>query len=405
MHPLLTEAESISSSVIEVRRRIHQHPELGLHLPATQTAVTETLDELGIGYRLGESLSSVVAAIEGNRPGPDVILRAEMDALPLSENTGLDFASEVDGVMHACGHDTHVAMLLGACRLLVKRRDDFSGRVVLMFQPGEEGFGGAQIMLAEGLLDGVHRERATAFAIHTTAAFAAGTLSLRSGPILAATDSFEIDVIGRGGHASEPHRTVDPIPVAAEIILALQAMVTRRVNACDPAVLTVTRIQGGTTHNVIPDQATLMGTIRTLSETTRTTTHDLLHRVVNGVAAAHGVTAEVRLKGGYPATVNDVEVAAMVHDVAAGLLGADAVHTMPTPRMSGEDFSYVLEQVPGAMAFLGGRPDSEDPATAPMNHSSRVVFDESVLSTGVAMHVAVVLRTLGRHVSQSGVPS
>lgn len=391
MNSLIADAESIAPFVVDLRRRLHRHPETGLHLPQTQATVIETLDELGIKYKVGDSLSSVVAVIAADRPGPTVILRADMDALPLQENSGVPFASEIDGVMHACGHDTHVAMLLGAARLLTKRRDQFAGRVILMFQPGEEGYGGAQLMLREGLLADVDPRHARAFAIHITTAFATGTVNLRPGPFLAAPDSFEIEVHGRGGHASEPHRAVDPIPVAAEIIMALQAMVTRRINVFDPAVVSVTRIAAGTTHNIIPDKAMLQGTIRTLSESTRTTVHDLMRGVAKDVAAAQSATAEVRIERGYPPTVNDPAVTELVHNAAVELFGGESVQTMPAPRMGGEDFSYLLAEVPGTMVFLGGRPAAEDPASAPMNHSSRVVFDESVFAMGVALHVAFVL--------------
>ena len=401
MHALLAEAESISSLVIALRRRIHRRPERGLHLPLTQKLITESLDELDIEYQLGDSLSSVVGVILGSEPGPDVILRAEMDALPLHEHSGVSFMSEIDGTMHACGHDTHVAMLLGAARLLAGRRDQFRGRVILMFQPGEEGFAGANLMLEEGLLADVDRINCRAFAIHITTAFPAGTIHLRPGPILAAPDEFEITVQGRGGHASEPHRTLDPIPIAAEIIMALQTMVTRRVSVFDPAVLSVTRMAAGTTHNVVPDDVVLGGTIRTLSESTRTTMHELTERVVGGILAAHGGTGGVQIRRGYPPTVNDPALTDVVHDTAVELLGDEAVNIMASPRMGGEDFSYVLQQVPGVMAFLGGRPNSEDPLTAPMNHSSKVVFDEAILSRGVALHVAFVLRVASLQQAQS----
>jgi hippurate hydrolase len=261
-----------------------------------------------------------------------------------------------------------------------------------MFQPGEEGFGGASLMIEEGLLDGLDPATTKAFAIHTTAAFEAGTINLRPGPFLAAPDTFDITVRGRGGHASEPQHTVDPIPVAAEVIMALQAMVTRRVNVHDPSVLSVTRVQAGTTHNAIPDIAVLEGTIRTLSPGTRSSVQELLQRVVHNVAAAHGASAEVQIRPGYPPTINDTGVTALAEATATQLFGPAAVRIMPAPRMGGEDFSYVLQKVPGTMVFLGGRPTHLDSAAAPRNHSPHVVFDEAVLPHGVALNVAFVER-------------
>ncbi len=358
----------------------------------------EELGKLGLEGRPGEALASVVAVIEGGRPGPTVLLRGDMDALPLQEDTGLDFASEIDGAMHACGHDTHVAMLLGAARLLQARRADLPGHVILMFQPGEEGYGGAKTMLAEGLLDAAvpsGGERASgALAIHISARYPLGEIHCRPGPEMAATDVIRITVHGRGGHASEPHGAVDPIAVAAEIVLTLQAMVTRRIDVFDPAVVTIAQITSGTTNNIIPSSAFLFGTIRTVSETTRERVRAGVRRVAEGIAAAHEASVEVDLEPGYPVTINDPEYADFVLDTARTLVGKDHVVEMRAPIMGAEDFSYVLQEVPGAMAFLGGRPEGIDPETAPKNHSNLVVFDESAMPIGVALYATVAIRHL-----------
>jgi hippurate hydrolase len=400
--PLLDEARGIQDEVVDIRRRLHRRPEIGLQLPWTQRLVVEELERLGLEPRLGESITSVTSMIDGARPGPTIVLRADMDALPVHENTGLDFASEVNGAMHACGHDTHVAMLLGAARLLVERREDLAGRVLLMFQPGEEGLGGARTMLEEGLLDVPPQGRdgfgpvTGAFAIHTMNRYVGGTIRLRPGALLASSDTIRITVRGRGGHASAPHLATDPIVIAAEIVTALQTAVTRRLNVFDPGVITIAQIVAGTTSNIIPETAFLHGTMRAVSAATRERLEGIVRQVAEGVAAAHGAAAEVAIEPGYPVTVNDADFAAFVEGIAAELVGAEQSTTMPAPVMGAEDWSYVLERVPGAMAFLGGLGPGEVPGVAPDNHSDRVVFDENVMPIGVALHVAVALRHLSR---------
>jgi amidohydrolase len=392
---LLEAARGIQPEVVAIRRRIHRQPEVGLDLPKTQAIVLEELARLGLEGRRGTGLSSVVAVIEGGRPGPTVLLRADMDALPLHEDTGLEFSSEIDGAMHACGHDTHVAMLLGAARLLLERQADLAGKVILMFQPGEEGMGGAKTMIEEGLLDAAGSTAPSgALAVHIGTRYPTGEIHLRPGPQMAATDVIRIWVRGRGGHASAPHLALDPIAVAAEIVLALQAMVTRRIDVFDPAVVTIAQITAGTTNNIIPETVFMFGTIRSVSEETRAEVRAGVRRVAEGIAAAHGATAEVDLEAGYPVTINDPAFAAFVMETARLLIDADKVVELPAPIMGAEDFSYVLQRVPGAMAFLGARPDGLDPATAPQNHSNVVVFDEPAMAVGVALYVAVALRHL-----------
>src|SRR5262245_32132775 len=385
----LRDAEELQPDVVRLRRAIHRHPELGLHLPRTQAAVLQALDGLGLRIRKGERLTSVVATLDGARPGPAILLRADMDALPVQEDTGLDFASEVEGVMHACGHDGHTAMLVGAARLLARHRDQLAGRVLFMFQPGEEGYHGARYMLEEGLDDG-GAAPAAAFALHGGARFPAGMIGTRPGPILASGDTIEAVIHGRGGHASAPHDCLDPIPIACEIVQALQTFVTRRVDAFDPAVITIAKIEAGSTRNVIPETAHLLGTIRTVSERTRERVLEGIERLVKGLAAAHGAEAQVKLIRGYPVTVNDEDITSFVSRVAGELLGEDRVHLMATPMMGSEDFSYVLRQIPGTLMFLGTRPEGE---AAPIpNHSNRMVVNETAMATGVALHAAVALR-------------
>jgi len=390
----MVQADDLADRTIDFRRRLHLRPELGLQLPITQEAIQAELADLGLDVRTGTSTTSVVAVLEGCSDGPTMLLRGDMDALPLTENTGLGFASEIDGVMHACGHDTHVAMLAGAARLLTDRRAEIAGRVVFMFQPGEEGFHGARYMLEEGLLDTTGQRPAGAFALHTTSTFASGTINTRPGPLLASADTIRMTLQGRGGHASAPHYANDPIPVACEIVIALQTMVTRRIDIFDPAVVTIAHLTAGTTDNVIPASAELEGTIRALSPEARTRVHDLVRQVAQGIASAHGMQVDVEIEPGYPVTVNDSDFATSVHAIAGQLLGVDRASIMQTPIMGAEDWSYVLQEVPGAMAFLGACPPDLEPDTAPGNHSNLVVFDEAALATGVATYAAVALDTL-----------
>ena len=385
------DAQELQPEVVRLRRAIHRHPELGLHLPRTQAAVVQALEGQGLSIRTGERLTSVVATLEGTQPGPSILLRADMDARPVQEETGLEFTSEVEGVMHACGHDAHVAMLVGAARLLVRHRDKLAGRVIFMFQPGEEGYHGARYMLEEGLNVGGVAPTA-AFALHGGARFRAGMVGTRPGPILASGDTIDAVIHGRGGHASAPHDCLDPIPIACEIVQALQTFVTRRVDAFDPAVITIAKIEAGSTRNVIPETARMLGTIRTVSERTRERVLEGVERLVKGLAAAHGAQAEVKLIRGYPVTVNDEGITSFASHVAADLLGEDRVRLMSTPMMGSEDFSYVLRQVPGTLMFLGTRPDGDAPPIP--NHSNRMVVNETALATGVALHAAVALRFL-----------
>jgi amidohydrolase len=392
---LLTEARTLLPGIVAVRRVIHRTPELGLHLPRTQQTVLRALDGLGLTVTTGERLSSVVAILEGARPGPTILLRADMDALPQQEDTGLDFASQIPGTMHACGHDMHTAMLIGAARLLASRRGELAGRVVFMFQPAEESGGGAQHMIDEGVLDtpdgaGVD----AAFALHVTTRFETGTVHLRPGPMFAASDLLHVTVRGRGGHASAPHLALDPVPVACEIVQALQTMVTRTISVFDPAVVTVASLHAGTTTNIIPETAEIHGTFRTLTPATRQAVREGITRVARHIAAAHGADVDLDLTEGYPSVVNDPAFAADLHTTATALLGPGRVHHMPEPFMGAEDFSYLLREVPGAMAFLGARPEDVAPEQAPDFHSNRVVFDENAMATGTALYAAAAVAHL-----------
>jgi hippurate hydrolase len=394
------QADDLLDDAVAMRRRLHEWPELGNDLPITRDVVLESLEGLPVDVTIHDSTSGVVALLEGSRPGPTMLLRGDMDALPMPEDTGLDFASRVDNAMHACGHDTHTAMLAGAASLLSERRDDIAGRVLFMFQPGEEGHHGAKFMLEEGLLDvpplsdGSESPVDAALAIHIMSTLPAGWLAARGGSTMASADTLRIRITGKGGHASAPHHAVDPIPVACEVVQSLQTMITRSIDVFNPAVVTVGRISAGTTNNVIPESAEIEGTIRAVSEHSRKKVHDGIQRVANGIAGAHGCGVDVEIDYGYPVTVNDDVFADFALDTAAVVAGTDHTVKMPNPIMGAEDFSYVLQNVPGAMVFLGGTPHSMDPSTAPPNHSNRVNFDENAMTTGISLYAAAALRHL-----------
>ena len=377
--------EALLPDMIALRRAIHEEPELGLHLPLTTAKAKAALAGLPLEIVDSRSTTGFMAILRGPANGRTVLLRGDMDALPLHEDTGLDFTSRTDGAMHACGHDTHVAMLAGAARALCARREQLAGTVVLMFQPGEEGHHGARYMIEDGLLDPAPD---AAFALHISPNVPTGIFAGRAGPLLAASDRFEIAVAGKGGHASAPHDALDPIPVACEIVTAIQAMVTRTIPAFDPVVITVGRIEAGTTNNVIPERAVIEGTIRSFSEHSRKLAHEGLARLAPNIAAAHGATAVVDIDHGFPVTVCDSRAVALARQVATGLFGEAAWRTMPSPAMGAEDFAYVLQKVPGAMAFLGATPQGGDWRSCCALHSNRMVLDEAVMARGVAMHCA-----------------
>jgi len=390
---LLRQAERVLPDAVALRRQIHHHPELGLNLPRTQTTVLDALRELDLDdVRVGSDVTSVVADLRGGRAGaggPVILLRADMDALPMPEDTGLDYASEVDGAMHACGHDAHVAMLVGAARLLAARRKELTGSVRFMFQPGEEGFHGARHMIDAGLLE--HPDVDAAFALHVAPNLPSGSISTKGGALMASADVIEIVVTGKGGHASTPYLANDPMPVAAEIVQALQVMVTRRINAFDPVVVTITKMRAGTTTNVIPETVSMAGTLRAVSEAGRRLATEGIERVATAIASAHDMRAEVTVVPGYPVTVNDDAFARFTLDVARQLVGPGMVIDMPTPAMGAEDFSYVLQERPGALAFLGVCPDGQSPRHAHSCHSNRMTINEDGMQTGIAMHAAIAL--------------
>lgn len=386
---LVEEISPITPRVTEIRRSIHSQPELGLENPLTQELIAKELSDIGYEPVLGSSITSVVAELDTGREGPTLLLRADTDALPMTEESGEPFASEIEGRAHSCGHDAHVAMLLGAARVLWDRKDELVGRVRFAFQPGEEGFGGAAVMIEDGLMEGVD----AAFAIHVSPNIPLGFVASRPGPLMASTDDFKVTISGKGTHASTPHFGNDPVPVAAETVGALQSFVTRRVDAFNPAVITVGRIEAGTTSNVIPQDAEMEGTIRTVSDDVRAAVTSGFERVVSGVSQAHDCSAHIEMRTGYPVTVNNAEFVKFASGVVTEVMGEGHYFELPTPIMGAEDFSYMLQKVPGAMVFLGVCPDDiENSLEAPSCHSNLMRLNEAALGHGVALHVGVALR-------------
>jgi amidohydrolase len=409
---LLSAAYNDADRTIDLRRRLHRHPEVGMHLPQTQATVLEAFADLPVEVTTGHATTSVTAVLRGARRTAEpttVLLRGDMDALPVVERSGEEFAAD-NGAMHACGHDLHTSALVGAARLLSMHRDTLTGDVVFMFQPGEEGWDGAGAMIAEGVLDAAGRRADHAYALHVFSnLLPAGIFASRPGVILSASHALDVTVRGAGGHGSSPHTARDPIPAAAEMITSLQTMVTRSFDVFDPVVITVGVLSAGTRRNVIPDTASFQATVRRFSAASGEALPAAITRVLEGVAAAHGVEVQVHFSDEYPLTVNAAGEVAYARGVVAELLGEQRYVPAPTPISGSEDFSRVLDAVPGAFLGLGACVPGLDPASAPMNHSPLARFDDAVLAEAAAVYAALAAARLQGPSSdtpiESGVPA
>jgi len=394
----LAEAKEIQNDLVTLRRQIHQEPEIGLDLPKTQAKIVAALDGLGLEVTTGKGLSAVTAVLRGSKSNKTVLLRADMDALPITELTDLAYKSQIDGAMHACGHDLHVAMLIGAAKLLVKNKSQLNGDVVFMFQPGEEGFDGAGHMIKEGVLTASGRKADATYGIHVMSSAApAGVFSTKGGTMMASSDELHVTVVGMGGHGSQPHTAKDPIPVAAEMVSALQLMITRSFDAFDPVVITVGQFHAGTKANIIPDTAEFQATIRTFSAENRTRIQSEAVRLCKSIAEGYGLKTEVKVVEQYPVTVNNDAHANFVGKVAADLFGKEAYMEMPHPIAGAEDYSRVLEEVPGSYVFLGASVD-QDFMNSEVNHSPRAKFDDAVLYRGTTLLSELAVRSLNEMV-------
>ncbi|WP_228002806.1 M20 metallopeptidase family protein [Nocardia australiensis] len=376
-----------TNDLIRLRRELHRRPEVGLRLPWTQSRILRALDGLGLEISLGHSTTSITAVLRGGAvrgaDRPTVLIRSDMDALPVVEDSGLDFAA-TNGAMHACGHDLHMAILVGAAHRLAARRDDLPGDVVFVFQPGEENWGGALAMLAEGVLDASGRRADAALGLHVFSYdLPSGVFGMRRGPIMSASNTFTVRFDGKGGHGSAPQTARDPIVAAAEFVTALQVAVTRTFSMFESVVVTVGHIEGGHSGNVIPDTAHVSGTARAFTTQNSARLRRLVQRVADGIAATHDVTAAVELEEVAIPTVSTDTEADFAMCTARDLFGPEAVRLMDQPFTASEDFSWFLDKVPGAFVLLGACTPGQDPAAAPSNHSPCATFDDGVLEMGV----------------------
>ena len=398
---LATEATRYLEPLQSVRRDIHRHPELGLETPKTLDRVMASISELPIEIERWDAgptgpMTSALVRITGGRPGPTVLLRADLDGLALQEDTGLDFASELPGRMHACGHDLHAAIAVGAIHLLATHRDELAGEVVFMLQPGEEGYRGADLMLENGMLEHAKGDLVGAYALHVTTTQALGHFGTRPGTLMAAAAELNVTVKGGGGHGSAPHLARDPNQALAEIVSGLQTMVTRRFSAFDPVIVTVGWLAGGEpgTNNVIPNSASFGATIRTFSPENLEAIERHSAELVTGIAGAYGLTADLEFKIITIPLQNAPEHVELAGTVAREMFGEERFEIMETPIGGAEDFASVLREVPGAFIFVGACPPALDPATAPNNHSNLARFDDSVLPDAAAYLAALAFARL-----------
>ncbi len=383
-------ARKIEDDLIALRRSIHRNPELSLEEHETTALVESEIEKRGISCsRMGLG-TGLVAHIQGKAPGKTLALRGDMDALPITENTGLAFASKKSGTMHACGHDIHTTVLLGAASLLANLRDEFAGTVKFLFQPAEEKLVGARSMMEAGALENPNADAIVG--LHCWPEIPAGTIGLRNGPLMAAADSFEIVIAGKGGHAAHPHKCVDPIVIAAQTIIQLQTIVSRGASPVDPIVVTVGSIHGGTASNVIPPEVRLSGTVRTVNIRTRSHAQDSVERIARLTAEALNGQAVVTFHHGTPPLVGDDTIVDLMRVGITEALGEERVVELAEPSMGGEDFAFYLEKVPGALMRLGTRNDDEQ-SQLPL-HSPRIVFDERAIVTGVVAMTATALKFL-----------
>jgi hippurate hydrolase len=391
---VLTQAKAMLPELQALRRQLHQIPEFGLELPKTLEVILQQISGLG-EITTSKEISSAVLHIKGDQPGPTVLLRADMDALAVIEDTNLDYAS-TNGFMHACGHDLHMAMGVGAAKILASRKSEIKGDVIIFFQPGEEGHHGADVMIEQGDLMVSGSKPIRAYGLHVFSSYPLGMMGSKAGPLMASAGDLFVTVTGSGGHGSMPWLSKDPISVLTEIMSALQTMVTKRFNAFDPVIVNIGWLKAGdtATTNVIPESASFGATVRVFSEENATKLKKYTTELAESIAKAFGLSATVEFTRATKVLVNDASAIQAVEKVTTKLFGAGRYVNLPAPIAGGEDFASIAHEIPGAFVFMGAAPPGVDPSTAATNHSNKAVFDDSVLADGAALLVELAFEAL-----------
>ena len=401
VNDLVVEARGIAAEITDLRHLLHQHPEAGMQLPLTQQTVLDALAGLPLEVPTGTSCTSVTAVLRGGA-APEriedrvvVLLRADMDGLPVQEETGMPFASQRDGFMHACGHDIHTATLVGAARLLCAHQSELAGDVVFMFQPGEELLQGARAMIAEGVLDAAGKRADAAYGMHVfSSVFPAGEFATRPGTLMAASDTMFVDIIGKGGHGSTPYLANDPVPVMAEVILGLQTLTAKKFSQFDPVVINVGVARAGDAANIIPESCHLEASIRTFSMANREKVERIVQDLVRSVCEAHGARAEITWRSGvFPLVCHPVETE-FVDEQIRSIVGVARHRTMTEPLGGSEDFSEVLALVPGSFVCYSGVAPGRDLSETTFNHSSTAWFDDSIIPEATALYARIAMERI-----------
>ncbi|MFD1957743.1 M20 family metallopeptidase [Paenibacillus thailandensis] len=375
-------ADEVFEEAADIRRKLHRHPELGYQEVKTSQFIMEYLTGLGLEVKKGVAVTGVIAILNGGKEGPVIALRADMDALPIEEKTGAPFASQHPGVMHACGHDMHMSMLLAAAKALSSNREHVTGTIKFIFQPAEEMLGGGKRMVEEGALKNPDVDYI--FGFHVWPELPLGTIGFKAGAIMASMDSFDVTLVGKQGHGAAPHQGIDAIAAAAQIVTALQTIVSRETDPLDPIVITIGTIEAGTAYNIIPERARLKGTVRTIRPETRQAAAEAVERVIRGVGEAMRVKPEIDYRFFYPVTANDERFTGQAASIAEHLFGLERVVWLERPSMASEDFAFYGEKVPGCFAFLGVGGEHK-------LHSERFLPDERAMRQGIAMFIALGL--------------